>query len=65
MDGLFASGAGGARTGPDETSDMPVNESSGRFVIGRWVHTSADALQSENLPAPAAVHVVPVELDVR
>ena len=64
-DGLFASGAGGARAGPDETSVMPVNESSGRFVMGCWVHTSADAGQSENFPPPAAVHVVPAELEVQ
>ena len=65
FDGLFESGAADAKTGPDETSVMPVNESSGRLVIGCWVHTSADALQSEHLPPPAAVHVVPVELGVR
>jgi hypothetical protein len=64
-DGLFASGAADAKTGPDETSFMPVNESSGRFVIGCWVHNSAAAAQSDFPPPPAALYVVPVELDVR
>jgi hypothetical protein len=65
IDGLFVRGAGGARTGPDETSFMPVNESSGRFVIHCWVHNSAAAAQSDYSPPPAALYVVPVELDVR
>src|SRR5262245_42946481 len=64
VEGLFMRGAGGARTGPHETSVMPVNESSGRFVIHCWVHYS-EALQSEFLPPPAPVYVVPVELEVR
>jgi hypothetical protein len=64
-DGLLMRGAGGARTGPHETSVMPVNESSGRFVIGCWVHNSAVAAQSENPGPPAAYYVVPVELEVR
>jgi hypothetical protein len=64
-DGLRMRGAGGARTGPDETNVMHVNESSGRFVIGCWVHNSADAAQSDYPPPPAALHVVPVELEVR
>jgi hypothetical protein len=55
----------GARTGPAETNVMHVNESSGRFVIGCWVHNSAAAAQSDNPPAPAALYVVPVELKVR
>ena len=58
-------GAGGARTGPDETKVMHVNESSGRFVIGCWVHNSAAAAQSVNPGPPAALYVVPVELVVR
>jgi hypothetical protein len=64
-DGIRMRGAGGARTGPDETNVMHVNESSGRFVIGCWVHNSADALQSDNPGRPAALYVVPVELEVR
>jgi hypothetical protein len=64
-DGLVMRGAGGARTGPDETNVMHVNESSGRFVIGCWVHNSAVAAQSENPGRPAALYVVPVELEVR
>ena len=64
-DGLPMRGVGGARTGPHETKVMPVNESSGRFVIGCWVHNSAAAAQSENPGRPAAFHVVPVELEVR
>jgi hypothetical protein len=66
--GLFGSGAADAKTGPYETKVMPVNESSGRFVIECWVHTSADALQSEqrgHFPPPAAVYVVPAELEVQ
>jgi hypothetical protein len=59
-------GAGDANTRPDETNVMHVNESSGRFVIGCWVHNSAVWLrQSGNLPPPAALYVVPVELEVR
>ena len=64
-DGFRMRGAGGARTGPDETNVMHVNESSGRFVIGCWVHNSAVAAQSENPGRPAALYVVPVELEVR
>jgi hypothetical protein len=63
--GLPMRGAGGARTGPHETSVIPVNESSGRFVIGCWVHNSAVAAQSENPGRPAAFYLVPVELEVR
>jgi hypothetical protein len=65
FEGLFAGGRADATTGPDGTSVMPVNESSGRFVIGCWVHTSAPAPQSGQLPPPAAVHVVPAELEVQ
>lgn len=64
-DGIRMRGAGGARTGPDETKVMHVNESSGRFVIGCWVHNSAAAAQSDFPPPPAALYVVPVELVVR
>jgi hypothetical protein len=64
-DGFGMRGAGGARTGPDETNVMHVNESSGRFVIGCWVHNSAVAAQSENPGPPAAFYLVPVELEVR
>jgi hypothetical protein len=58
-------GAGGARTGPHETKVIPVNESSGRFVIACWVHNSAAAAQSDYPGPPAALYVVPVELEVR
>jgi len=65
-DGLFLRGGGGdRRTGPHETNVMPVEASSGRFVIHCWVHNSADRLQSAHLPPPAALYVVPVELHVR
>jgi hypothetical protein len=64
-DGFRMRGAGGARTGPHKTSVMPVNVSSGRFVIGCWVHNSAVAAQSENPGPPAAFYLVPVELEVR
>src|SRR5262245_9023068 len=37
-DGLFERGAGNTRTGPHDTNVIPVNESSGRFVIHCWVH---------------------------
>jgi len=65
------SGVGGASTRPHETSVIPVNEPTwpvltrGRFVISCWVHTSAAGLRSDNLPPPAAIYVVPVELEVR
>ena len=62
---LIMRGAGGARTGPNETKVMHVNESSGRFVIGCWVHNSAAAAQSVNPGRPAALRIVPVELKVR
>jgi hypothetical protein len=66
FDGLFEQGGANTATDPEATSVLPVNASSGRFVIACFVHTSVDArLQSEHLPPPAAVHVVPVELDVR
>jgi hypothetical protein len=58
-------GAGGARTGPGGTNVMHAYESSGRFVIGCWVHNSAKAAQSDNPGPPAALYVVPVELEVR
>ena len=65
-DGFGMRGAGDARTGPGETNVMHAYESSGRFVIGCWVHNSAVWLrQSGNLPPPAALYVVPVELEVR
>jgi len=66
FDGLIENANGAvSRTDPDATSVLPVNASSGRFVIACFVHTSLDArLQSEHLPPPAAVFVVPVELDV-
>jgi hypothetical protein len=67
FDGLFENAnRASTATDPEATSVLPVNTSSGRFVIACFVHTSVDArLQSEHLPPPAAVHVVPVELDVR
>ena len=65
MDGLFASGAGGARIGPDETSDMPVTESSSRFVIGCWVHSFGGRAAIRKPPTSSRRPVVPVELDVR
>ena len=67
FDGLFEDRDGaGTATDPGGTSVLPVNASSGRFVIACFVHTSVDArLQSEHLPPPAAVHVVPAELEVR
>jgi hypothetical protein len=58
-------GAGGARTGPGGTNVMHAYESSGRFVIGCWVHNSAEAAQSDHPGPPAALYVVPVELQVR
>ena len=64
-DAIRMRGAGGARTGPHETKVIHVDETSGRFVIGCWVHNSAAAAQSDFPPAPAAIYVVPVELDVR
>jgi len=63
-DGLFVRVAGIARTGPQETNVMPVNESGGRWVIHCWVHNSADGLESDHLPPPEALYVVPVELVV-
>lgn len=66
LDGLFESGsAASTATNPEATSVLPVNASSGRYVITCWVHASVDPrLQSEQLPPPAAVHVVPVALEV-
>ena len=64
-DGIRIRGGGGARTGPGDTNVMHINESSGRFVIGCWVHNSAKAAQSDNPGRPAALYVVPVELEVR
>jgi hypothetical protein len=64
-DGLFAGGVADATTDPDDTSVMPVNESSGRFVIGCWVHTSPVRRRSGEFPPPAAVYVVPAELEVQ
>ena len=64
FEGLFAGGVADATTDPGGTSVMPVNESSGRFAIGCWVHTSAVRSQSGQFPPPAAVHVVPAELEV-
>lgn len=58
-------GVGGARTGPHETKVIRVNESSGRFVIACWVHNSAAAAQSDYPGPPAALYVVPAELEVR
>jgi hypothetical protein len=65
FDGLFAGGVADATTDPGGTGVMPVNESSGRFAIGCWVHTSAVRSQSGQFPPPAAVHVVPAELEVK
>jgi hypothetical protein len=64
-DGLFVRGAGGVHVDPHETKALPVNQSSGRLVIHCWVHNSPDGLQSDYLPPPDALYVVPVELDVR
>jgi hypothetical protein len=55
---------GGAHAGPHETNVIPVITYGGRLVILCWLHTSAEAPQSDILPAPAAVYVVPVELEV-
>ena len=62
--GIPVRGAGGARTGPHDKTVIHVNESSGRFVISCWVHNSAKGL-SDFPPPPAALYVVPVELEVR
>jgi hypothetical protein len=63
-DGIRVEGAGGARTRPHEKNVMHIDESSGRFVISCWVHNSAKGL-SDFPPPPAALYVVPVELEVR
>ena len=68
FDGLFAmGGAGPSAAAPGATSVLPLNTSSGRFVIVCFVQPSVDTRTSSGqgqLPPPAAVHVVPVELEV-
>ena len=66
FDGLFANDQASTETDPEATSVLPLNASSGRFVIVCFVHTSVDTrTSSAHLPPPAAVHVVPAELEVR
>lgn len=65
FDGLFARGGASTVTAPEATSVLPLNESSGRFVIACFVPRVDADLRSDHIPPPAAVYVVPVELEVR
>ena len=55
----------GTNTDPEATSELPLNEFSGRFVIVCFEGSSADTRTSPSaLPSPRAVYVA-TELDVR
>jgi hypothetical protein len=55
----------GTNTDPEATSELPLNEYSGRFVIVCFEGFSADTRTSPSaLPSPRAVYVA-TELDVR
>ena len=54
-----------SQTDPEATSALPMNTSSGRFVIVCYVESSIDTRTSSSQgPPPAAIHVVPTELTV-
>jgi hypothetical protein len=54
-----------SHTDPEATSVLPVNASSGRLVIVCYVESTADTrTSSSQRPPPAAIYVVPVEIDV-
>ena len=66
--GLFDTGNlpwPGTSTVPEATSHLPLNASSGRFVIVCVVYTSGDYTSSGKPPPPAAFYVVPAEIEVR
>ena len=69
LEGLFDTGDflnwPGTDTVPEATSQLPVNASSGRFVIVCVVWTSGDDTSSGKPPPPAAFYVVPAEIEVR
>lgn len=68
LDGLFDTGNLpwlGTDTVPEATSQLPLNASSGRFVIVCVVYTSGDYTSSGKPPPPAAFYVVPAEIEVR
>ena len=69
LDGLFDTGNllnwPGTETVPEATSELPVNASSGRFVIICSVHSSMNPRPSSQKPRWAAIYVVPAEIEVR
>ena len=68
LDGLFAIGDlnwPGTETVPGAMSQLPVNASSGRFVIICFVHSSMNPRPSSQKPRWAAIYVVPAEIEVR
>lgn len=65
LNGLFAIGelnTPGTETVPEATSELPVNASTGRFVIVCYVHIRGRSSQG---PPWAAIYVVPAEIEVR
>ena len=68
LDGLFAIADlnwPGTETAPEATSELPVNASSGRFVIVCSVYSSMDTRTSSQGPPWAAIYVAPAEIEVR
>jgi hypothetical protein len=65
-DEVFDLGSGAAtEVEPQATSLLPVNASSGRFVIVCWEYPSADTRESsQDAPVPATIYV-PAEVDIR
>jgi hypothetical protein len=54
-----------AESDPKATAELPLNESSGRFVIVCFEESSADTRTSSSaFTPPSAVYAVPTEIDI-